>query len=317
MISAKDEFLHEFKKSPDWQEIYSVNFVDRKNKIYGFADINYHFHVRRVEFLWALFYNDSLYSYNSHAEFDGLPASRIHADRGFRYKVVSPLEKIELSLKNESVSAGFTVIGAYPVYNFPAHLPSGAGGQGIPEMKLWERYEQRCRVSGSISVAGWRKKGHAKRVDCIGHRKHSWGERLPERLSCYSWITVQFRDMAMDLTYLEIDRVPYSNGFISRRTGNIPITSVEMELLSLSRESRSLQSTEFSYRDAQDDRDLIVSKRLHSFEMPLPKNKRQRFVRFRAFSEFTVIGTNKKGIGMEEHYISLEKMKNIEQSIPS
>ena len=46
--------------------------------------------------------------------------------------------------------------------------------------------------------------------------------------------------------------------------------------------------------------------------MPLPRGRRARYVRFRAFSEFTVIGTGKKGIGMEEHLISLERLKTLD-----
>ncbi len=39
-------------------------------------------------------------------------------------------------------------------------------------------------------------------------RKHSWGERFSDRLQCYSWVTVQFRDMSMDLTYFRWVRSP-------------------------------------------------------------------------------------------------------------
>ena len=43
MISEIDEYLHEYKKSKDWIETYSVHFIDKKTKLFGFADINYLF----------------------------------------------------------------------------------------------------------------------------------------------------------------------------------------------------------------------------------------------------------------------------------
>jgi hypothetical protein len=313
MINPKDEYLHEYRKSTDWIETFSVNLVDKKNKLFGFADVSYFFGTRKTEYLWALFYNEDLYTYKNQVGFDGNLGHKIHSDRGFKYKVVSPLDKFELNLKNSALAAGLTFSGVYPIYMFPASVPQETeNGSDGGEIKFWERYEQRCRVSGYISMSGSSKKGSVKKIDCIGHRKHSWGERYPERMSIYSWITIQFRDMAIDLTYMEIGRNAYSNGFISKRTGNIPITSVELELLSFSRENSALLSTEFSYKDAQDDRDLIVSKKLHHFEMPLPKNKKSKFVRFRAFSDFTIIGTNKRGIGMEEHYIAVDKLRHME-----
>ncbi len=313
MISPKDEYLHEYKKSSDWTETFSINLLDKKNRLFGFADVNYYFQSRQAEFIWALFYNDNIYSHTSQAGFDGAPGHKIHSDKGFKYKVLSPLEKFELSLKSQSIAAGFSISGAYPIYMFPASLSFDNGtGEDRSEIKFWDRYEQRCRVSGALTFTSGAKKGSVKKIDCIGHRKHSWGERYPEKMSMYSWITIQFRDMAMNLTYLELGGIAYSNGFISKRTGNIPITSVELEMLSFSRENSSLLSTEFSYKDAQDDRDLIVSKRIHHFDMPLPRNKKNRFVRFRAFSDFTVIGTNKRGIGMEEHYISADRLRTME-----
>jgi len=42
--------------------------------------------------------------------------------------------------------------------------------------------------------------------------------------------------------------------------------------------------------------------------MPVPKNRNKKFIRFRNFSDFTIVGTNKKGAGMEEHYISIDRL---------
>ncbi|TAL36790.1 MAG: hypothetical protein EPN93_08205 [Spirochaetes bacterium] len=313
MIDPRDELLHEFKRSEDWIERYSLNIVDKKARVYGFVDINFMFHQRKTEYIWALYCNDNLYTYTNLTDLDSKPNQKLFSDGRIKYKILSPREKVEVNLKNDVMNAGLTLSGAYPVYVFPLSATAPERGPA-PErvVELWERYEQRCKVSGSVTFTKGERKGTSKRIECMGMRKHSWGLRSPDGMSCYSWITIQFRDMAMDLTYMELDGRPYSGGFISRRSGNIPIVEVEMELVSLSKDNSSLISTEFSYRDAQDDRDLIVSRRLHSLEMSVPRHRKGKFVRLRAFSDFTIIGTNKKGVGMEDHYISFERLRKID-----
>ncbi len=308
MIKDHDEYLHEFKKNTRWIERYSVNFIDKKNKIFGFADLNYLFQSKKIEYNWTVFLNDAFYAYQKITDYNGTTGQKLFSSRNFKYQVRVPKESIEVELRNDYLSCVLTMSGSYPIYRFPTSMTDETEGVMSKQLELWDRYEQRCRTSGRISITKGEKKGIAKKFDCIGFRKHSWGERYPEDMSCYSWITVQFRDMTIDLTYMEIDNVPYSGGFISRKSGNIPVMNVEQELFSLSRDRKSLLSTEFSYRDAQDDRDLIVSKKIHSMEMTLPKSRKNRYIRIRSFSDFMVIGTGKKGIGMEEHYISLDKL---------
>ncbi len=311
MVNPRDEYLHEGGKGSDWIETFSINFVDKKSRLYGFADVNYYFQGKKAEFNWALYHNEDLYSYYNQIDFDKSSTNKTITDKRFKYRIITPAERFEMSLRNESLSAEMSLTGVYPVYVFPSSIADDPALEGRI-VELWQRYEQRCKLTGGISFTRGPKKGSTKRIECVGLRKHSWGNRYPENMSCCSWITIQFRDMAMDLTYMEIDGIPRSNGFISKRTGNIPIVNVEMELLSFNRENKTLMSTEFSYRDASDDRDLIVSKRLHVMQMPLPRNKRSSFIRIRAFSDFTIIGTNKKGVGMEDHFISIEKLKQLD-----
>lgn len=311
MISARDELLHEGERNGDWVESFKVNLLDKKNRIFGFADINYLFQKKKMECLWAFVWNDNLYTSNTVSDFDGKPDTRSIAYDGFKYRIVNPQENFELLLKNRSINVSMKISGIYPVYVFPTTMPEDDEESPLA-ITLWNRYEQRCRISGELILREKRGKSVKKRFDGFGQREHSWGKRLMDQITCYSWITIQFRDMAMDLTYMEVGGHPVSNGVITKRTGNIPIVRAGLELINFNRENKTSLSTEFSYKDAQDDVDLVVSKRIHSVEIPVSRNKRGRFIRFRNFSEFTIIGTNKKGIGMEEHYISLSKLESME-----
>jgi hypothetical protein len=313
MIQTKDELLHDAGKKADWGELFSLNFCDRKSKCFGYADIHLQKRSKSGEVFWGVFLGDTVHTYNGTISFDQKASQKSFGNNHLKYKIITPKENFGLEMKNDSLAADFSITGSYPIYVFPAAVGPDIPGSSVrePEYRLWDRYEQRCRFSGSVSVLKGPKKGYARKIECVGQRAHSWGSMPMENFSCWSWVTIQFRDMTMDITYFENGGVPYSNGFISRRTGNIPMQSVEFELVAMGRDGGSFMSSEFSYRDAQDDRDLVVSKKFYSISLPVPKGQKHSHLRVRAFSEFTIIGTNKKGVGMEEHFISLERLRKM------
>ena len=53
--------------------------------------------------------------------------------------------------------------------------------------------------------------------------EHLWGIIPWKDLTAYSRYYVLFKDMTISLVYLNLDGTIVSNGFLSRRTGNIPI----------------------------------------------------------------------------------------------
>jgi len=101
----------------------------------------------------------------------------------------------------------------------------------------------------------------------------------------------------------------YSYGCISKKSGNLALVLVELEFLSI--KNSSFESSEFTYKDAQDDIDLIVSKPIKPHHIEVSKKLKKSHLHIISFSDFTVIGTNKKGYGIEEHLISHERLKNV------
>jgi hypothetical protein len=308
MIHKQDEFLHELKPKKEWIESFSINFNCKKNRVYGSADIVYQFNKNIVEIDWLIIYNSRIYESSTSIEFNGKLAAKKVSGPGFEYSIISPLEKLKLTLKNEKITANINISGICPVYQFPENIIDDDAEEsrtGVP--KTWEKYEQRCKITGDISVKAGEDKGKKTNFVCFGQREHLWGSITS--LKSYSRVSVQFRDMAMVLTYTEKGPRPESNGYISKRSGNIPVINVECESLTINKTSDIISSSEFSYTDAQDDVDLLVGSSIFSIPMPLPPAKRKKFLRFRNFSEYTIIGTNKKGIGVEDHYFSREMLK--------
>ncbi len=308
MFFGKDEFLHEYKKSADWTESYNINIIDKKNRIFGFADAEYLFNKRQVEFSYTFVINDEIYRYNNAIPFSGRLEEKTVGDKKFVYVISSPGETFNLKLKGRGLAGDIKLSALFPVYVFPTAMPAGEEEEAKEEITVWNRYVQRCRAKGGLTVKTAAKKDRKVRIECFAQREHQWGLRLKDSIISQSNIAVQFRDMLMNLIFIEFDRGIYAGGIVSRKSGNIPIQNVECELISYDRKKNEINSSEFSFTDAHDEVDLIVSRKIHSIQMPVPKNKNRKFIRFRNFSDFTIVGTNKKGVGMEEHYISIDRL---------
>jgi hypothetical protein len=315
MIHKNDEFLHEFKNKKDWVESFHINFVSKKNKVLGAADVNFLFSKKQIETYWILIINNKKYENTNLIKFNGKLNSKKIGNNKFEYSIVSPLEKFKLEFKDEQINANINIAALCPIYDFPDNIVDNEiNDQQIITHKTWNKYQQRCKISGNILVKAGDGKGKKVNFDCFGQREHVWGINQLNNVSIQSTLNVQFRDMAMILTYSEKKAISESNGFISKRSGNIPIINVECESLTTNKSKDNLLSSEFSYKDAQDDVDLLVARSLFSIPMPLPASKRKKFFRFRNFSEFTVIGTNKKGYGVEDIYISAQMLKLLQGS---
>lgn len=312
MIDVTDEYLHELQGEQHCIESFSVHFIDEKKKFFGFADINFFFNIRKTEFHWVLFYNGDSFSYRNTITFNGKPIKETFSDDKFTYNIQRPLEKINLQLRNEKLVSTLRVSGIHPIYMFPSrklnNKKSIVRDDGI---ELWNKYEQRCRITGTISPMQGKDKKNPWKISCYGQRQHLYGNRLYDDIRCHSSLVIQFKDMSMTLDYLEMGTDTFSSGYLSRKSGNVPIKTVGLELFSI-RRNFDIVSSEFSYRDASDDVDLLVSRKLHSVKMPLTKPLREKFVRIRIFSEFTIIGTNKKGFGMEDHLVSKDRLKQMD-----
>lgn len=304
MISKNDEFLHDYTKSPDWEESFRINFADKKNKLFGCVDISYYFSKKKIVYGWVVYSENTEYTYINEEEFDGKRNDKQFNFKGLKYHIKSPVDKCELKMKNSAVDVSLVLSGIFPVYNYPAAAHADYDEKReFYETNLWKRYEQRCKVQGSITYKTGEKKGKTKKVECFGQREHLWGARMWKQLTAFSCYSIQFKEMAISLSYLNFNGVLVPNGFISMKSGNIPISEVEMEHIDLDPKSKLPKTTEISYLDSQDDRDLIVANQIYSIEMPDKIFSKRKFRHFRNFSEFTIIGASKKGVGMEDHYI--------------
>lgn len=97
---------------------------------------------------------------------------------GLRYRELEPLQSWEVTLDHGDNRAylrwdGFTGVVDY-----------ADNAQRLPRAVAWGHYEQTCRVTGEVTLAG-----RTIEVDGVGQRDHSWGFRHWAGLREWHWVT--------------------------------------------------------------------------------------------------------------------------------
>lgn len=312
MIADRDEYLHELSKSSDELESYFLTFFDKKNKVSGTVEIYLSVKTAKMFLEWTINVGNETFHYLNEAPFPDKPDAKIITDKKLKYKIVTPQEKIQISLLSDQITAELNLTSMGPVYKFPekAIITDSVENKSV-EHDIWQQYQQRCKVSGNISVKKGTLKGTKKSVECTGQRMHLWGAFPWSKIQQVSNVTVQFREYSMNLYYADLGDYIFSHGFISRKSSNIPIMNIEPELYTFANKKADLKSSEFFYTDSQDDRDLVVSRSIQNYPLNIPFNKK-KINRFQSVSEFTVIGTNKKGIGWENHLFAQARLTQLD-----
>jgi hypothetical protein len=97
---------------------------------------------------------------------------------------------------------------------------------GCPWWVATERFEQSCRVSGSLQVAG-----HTQSLDGYGHRDHSWGSRDWRALMQWKWIVaVAGDDLSLHAweSYALAERQVM--GYVQRAGKVVPLVDVQLSI---------------------------------------------------------------------------------------
>lgn len=295
MLVQSDEFLHAAKSAADWEERFHFNFADKKTKTFFYADLQLK-KPDKCSDEWGLFTPGIKSDGEGESSVEIKEGGKVLNGKSVKFKPGK--DSHNLSFKGSDCSGEFTITPLFSPYDFPLS-PGRPKDEKREELEtlLWKRYSQRCRFSGVIKP----KNGSAKKIEASGQRVHSWGNMLWKQLSSSSSCHIQFKDMSINLSSLDFGGTIVSNGFISRRSGNIPIVDIELEHLELNGPHLSL--SEVSFLDSQDDKDLIVSRTLNQIEKTEVKLAGVTFLKLRSFSEFSIIGANKKGVGFEEHLV--------------
>lgn len=300
MINTREELFHDSNLS-DFVESYRISIISKRDKWYSFSNITWNPHIREIGIYSFINFSDFLITGNQIIK-DTVPKKSIGTQR-YKYTIIQPLKESRLVYKESNLHASISLLDYFPYYELLHNKK--------PSTENFEHmiasYFTRCKAKVSVELNAI-PKIIKKNFDCIGFKEHTCGLYPYSLINCDSRVVVHFRDQTISFRYIEYNGTSFSYGCISRKNGNLALVLVELEFLSI--KNALLESSEFTYKDAQDDIDLIVSKPVKTQTIDVPKKVKKSHVHVVSFSDFTVIGTNKKGYGIEEHYISYDRLKN-------
>jgi hypothetical protein len=223
-ITDADERLHPIEDpSPHWSDSLYFNAWDPASDAFVMTRIAVLGNQGRVTGGLLVWLGDSIvHGYGR--ELDEVPAADwdVMSTDGLTYRMLESGQAWAVQLADGDDKAHLEWRGMSPATSYDAH-PSGA----LPRAVAWGHYEQSCRVTGDLCVAG-----RSIAFAGLGQRDHSWGFRHWAGLHQWHWVTGFLRDeRAFNLFEVHThDGSTTVNGYLHGPDGDEYVTAVDRVL---------------------------------------------------------------------------------------
>jgi hypothetical protein len=224
-ITDADERLHRVEDpSPHWSDSLYFNAWDPATGTFVMTRIAVLPNTGRVT-AGLVVWRDGNPVYGFGHELDEVPPTDwdVMAVGGLTYRMLSSGQAWAVQLADGDTQAHLEWHGVGPAVSYDAH-PSGP----LPRAVAWGHYEQTCRVTGDLVVAGERVQLHG-----VGQRDHSWGFRHWAGLHQWHWVTGFLPD-GRGFNLFEVQShqdVRTVNGFVQGTYGAHYVVAAERELV--------------------------------------------------------------------------------------
>jgi hypothetical protein len=177
---------------------------------------------------------------------------------GLRFEELEPLRSWELNLEDGDNRASLRWDGFSGVVDYADNR------QPLPRPVAWGHYEQSCRVTGNLELAG-----RAVKVDGVGHRDHSWGFRDWGGIREWHWVTgfLGGAQRSFNLFHVtQADGTVTVNGFV--HDGGEDLLLVEVERTTTETAERGPEGFELAMT-VEGGRRFVVRGAAHGMEVPV------------------------------------------------
>lgn len=224
-ITDDDERLHPvLDTSPHWSDSLYFNAWDPASGAFLMTRIAVLPNAPKVTAGMVVWLDGApVYAYGR--ELDEIPPTDwdVMGVEGLTYRMLAAGGSWAVQLADDGASAHLEWHGMSPATSYDVH-PAGP----LPEAVASGHYEQVCRVSGDLIVAGTR-----IRFDGFGQRDHSWGLRHWAGLHQWHWVTGFLSD-GRGFNLFEVqchDGTTTVNGFVHAADGDEYVVAVERDLV--------------------------------------------------------------------------------------
>ncbi len=290
-LNDSDEFLHIPTEELKWRESYYFNWVDVENKISGFSTIGIVPNENKREFVFILFLKDRNEIYYKEPSLEKYDNDINHMLREKRliYKLITPFKKWQIEYASRKLSFNISFETRFPSYSF-----------GKDSSASWhQHFEASGLISGSLSVNN----RNILKIKGYGQRDKSWGFRDWHQFDKWYAAHFQFKEWSCAFRKDYINTRIDLSGHLSRKEGNIPLESLEIETEIDNDQFKSPLSSIYT----------ITDKTGAIYEIRAERIKKDSFIRFvrnfptgytELFEQMVVmknLDTGEVGSGMMEH----------------
>ncbi|NVM52469.1 MAG: hypothetical protein HWN66_02115 [Candidatus Helarchaeota archaeon] len=300
-ISENDEYKHDFGSfPPHHNESWYFNFIDRPNNVFLITRWSFEMYDRRSLVMFVLIVDGKITTYFQDISVDSM-LDNWEFDKRVKYYCIKPMQQWRVTFEDKKVKMDITFNARFPVFNYlSGEYPIDAieeYGIELLDVAAQQHYEQGMKATGTLLL---KKTDETRRINCLGHRDHSWGTRDWVGIDRWYWISAQFEDKTVNITRVEFRGKITHNGFISSKDGNIVIKKIEVTTETKDDGKTPLTST-FILTDENGNKHTIISHTIFTLHFPVPVKEGFTEV-FEQITTFKFEG--KEGDGIAEYLIS-------------
>jgi hypothetical protein len=293
-VPPSEEQFHDPTSVPDWKESYYFQFYDPEVKLAAFFYISAYPNIPKRDYLVAYLADGDVDIYlNTEPTPGKLDAL---SDGKLRFKLIEPHELWNIHFDDGKRFTQLDFAGRFDPF---AYDPKQAYQQGILEQ---EHYEQGCFVEGTVRLAN----GTEHKIDCYGHRDHSWGLRDYAAINEWNWIAAQFPWCTINVIKLHIGAKHETAGFLSSLVGNQHLSDITFKTQF---DTNGITPLGFSvqFTDEQHKTWHLTSTKLQTMMYPPRQAKPGRETNiYEIVSQFSLHDDPGIGYGIAEYLISRE-----------
>ena len=292
-MEARDELIHEYPDNLDspWKENWYFNFIDRENNAWGINHVSLMRDKKKGRFAAFHVVDGQILMYANMIDID--ENLKEVTDGRLKFDFVKPFKKFRLTLDGPQHKVDLNYKARFDVFDYAMGKPVKPGSNKALNIN---HYEQALTVKGTIE-----KDGSTRKINCLGHRDHSWGYRNESKVTGWNWAAVQMKDKTINLSRVVIGEAYIGSGFISNKKGNTRVVSVNLENTDFE-DNLPVRST-FVAQDESGKTWKLKSEKFSGLYLPM-KEKGAGVVVHENFADYVDVDTGEKGVGIDEYLIN-------------
>ena len=313
-ITGADEGKHEFPVYPEHHnESWYFNFIDFDANVHMVNRIGFEMGKKRAVILLIVVADNKTELHGNVIPLEKMPDEI--TGKKTKFECLEPYKKWRITAKHRKFDIDIIAEARFPVFNYldgedPVEMLEKYGVEML-DVAAQMHYEQGMKVTGTVTL---KKKDDSskkildeRKINCLGHRDHSWGTRDWVNIDKWNWISAQFDDRTINIARIEVFGKVVYTGFVSTKEKNIPVRKIDVETTYGYKDNPKWPKSSKFAITTDDGTFIIVSETIKSINLQRPSKTGMTEVN-EQIVKFMLEG--KEGTGISEYMQSTRNKEN-------